>query len=415
MKMMKRTKLGRYIPGTSIIHQLDPRTKLLGWLAMVTAILVSYSWPVLLLNTALIFVVIYLAQTSLSSVMRGVKWLWLVFICSFLAQCICTQGAPLFNLGPLTVTVEGVYRGLSTFLRLLILFLSSTILTMTTSPMKLARGLEALLAPLARLGVPVNQFAMLITISLRFIPTLLEEAETITRAQKSRGAPFTSPKKLVRLKTSLAVLIPLVMDTKNVTNVAVSYDSRENSSSYDIAFFKLLDLSVGDNVQIVFNPLGINVKTRIISLEYNPFYRYNIRVEVGSYRPSISDTFYRIESSITGVSHSVDNVQNQVWDLQVSYTIVKELSIVDNTINVTYEVEKGESHQYHAQYSFTTDGSGRITSITLEDIFSELLLKEVASLLVDAAAFEVTYADGSTANYTYTTDSSGRITAIEKV
>jgi phage-related protein len=207
----------------------------------------------------------------------------------------------------------------------------------------------------------------------------------------------------------------LVMDTKNVTNVAVSYDSRENSSSYDIAFFKLLDLSVGDNVQIVFNPLGINVKTRIISLEYNPFYRYNIRVEVGSYRPSISDTFYRIESSITGVSHSVDNVQNQVWDLQVSYTIVKELSIVDNTINVTYEVEKGESHQYHAQYSFTTDGSGRITSITLEDIFSELLLKEVASLLVDAAAFEVTYADGSTANYTYTTDSSGRITAIEKV
>ena len=129
------------------------------------------------------------------------------------------------------------------------------------------------------------------------------------------------------------------MDTKNVTNVAVSYDSRENSSSYDIAFFKLLDLSVGDNVQIVFNPLGINVKTRIISLEYNPFYRYNIRVEVGSYRPSISDTFYRMESSITGVSSSVDNLQNQVHDLQVSYTIVKEPSIVDNTINVTYEVE----------------------------------------------------------------------------
>ncbi|MDI9448558.1 MAG: energy-coupling factor transporter transmembrane component T [Bacillota bacterium] len=227
MKMMKRTKLGRYIPGTSIIHQLDPRTKLLGWLAMVTAILVSYSWPVLLLNTALIFVVIYLAQTSLSSVMRGVKWLWLVFICSFLAQCICTQGAPLFNLGPLTVTVEGVYRGLSTFLRLLILFLSSTILTMTTSPMKLARGLEALLAPLARLGVPVNQFAMLITISLRFIPTLLEEAETITRAQKSRGAPFTSPKKLVRLKTSLAVLIPLVVGSlQRATDLATAMESR---------------------------------------------------------------------------------------------------------------------------------------------------------------------------------------------
>ncbi|OQA07923.1 MAG: Energy-coupling factor transporter transmembrane protein EcfT [Firmicutes bacterium ADurb.Bin373] len=227
MKMMKRMKLGRYMPGNSIIHQLDPRTKLLGWLAMVTAILVSYSWPVLLLNTGLIFLVIYLAQTSLSSVMRGVKWLWIIFIFSFVAQCVCTQGVHLFSLGPLTVTLEGVYRGLSTFLRLLILFLSSTILTMTTSPMKLAGGLEALLAPLARLGAPVNEFAMLITISLRFIPTLLEEAETITRAQKSRGAPFTSPKKLVRLKTTLAVLIPLVVGSlQRATDLAAAMESR---------------------------------------------------------------------------------------------------------------------------------------------------------------------------------------------
>ena len=206
-----------------------------------------------------------------------------------------------------------------------------------------------------------------------------------------------------------------VMGSKNVTNVAVSHDSRENASSYDISFFKLMDLAVGDNVHIIFNPLGINVKTRIISLEYNPFYRFNIRVEVGRYRPSISDTFYRIENSISNVGSSVDDLQNQVYDLGVSYTIVKTLSVVNNKINVTYEVEKGDTHQYHAEYSFTTDSSGRITSITLEDIFSELLLKEVSSLLIDAAAFEVTYADGSTGSYTYSTDSSGRITAIEKV
>jgi hypothetical protein len=206
-----------------------------------------------------------------------------------------------------------------------------------------------------------------------------------------------------------------VMGSKNVTNVAVSHDSRENASSYDISFFKLMDLAVGDNVHIIFYPLGINVKTRIISLEYNPFYRFNIRVEVGRYRPSISDTFYRIENSISNVGSSVDDLQNQVYDLGVSYTIVKTLSVVDNKINVTYEVEKGDTHQYHAEYSFTTDSSGRITSITLEDIFSELLLKEVSSLLIDAAAFEVTYADGSTGSYTYSTDSSGRITAIEKV
>lgn len=213
-----------------------------------------------------------------------------------------------------------------------------------------------------------------------------------------------------------------VMDTKNVTDVSVSHDSRENASSYHISFFKLQNLSVGDHVHIVFKPLGIDVKTRIISLEYNPFYRYDIRVEVGNYRPSISDTFYRIEnslntveSSLNQVGNSVDGLQYQVDQLEISYTVVKELSIDAGFINVTYEVEKGDTHQYHAQYSYTTDTNGRITSITLEDIFSELLLKEVSTLMVDTMRFEVTYVDGETASYNYTTDSSGRITAIEKV
>ncbi|MCG9968818.1 energy-coupling factor transporter transmembrane protein EcfT [Pelotomaculum terephthalicicum JT] len=225
--MLRRMKLGKYVPGNSLIHRLDPRTKLLGGLIVVTAILVNYNWPVLLLNTGLIFMVIFLSEINLPSVLRGIKWLWIIFIFSFLAQCVYTQGNPLFSLGPLTVTIEGVYRGLATFLRLLILFLSSTILTMTTSPMKMAGGLEALFAPLTRLRVPVNQFAMLVTISLRFIPTLIEEAETVTKAQKSRGAPFASPKKLVRLKTLLAVLIPLVAGSlQRATDLAVAMESR---------------------------------------------------------------------------------------------------------------------------------------------------------------------------------------------
>lgn len=206
-----------------------------------------------------------------------------------------------------------------------------------------------------------------------------------------------------------------VMGSKNVTNVAVSHDSRENASSYDISFFKLMDLAVGDNVHIIFYPLGINVKTRIISLEYNPFYRYNIRVEVGRYRPSISDTFYRIESSLSSVGSSVDDIQTQVNDLGVSYTIVSDLVVTETTIDVTYTVEKGDTHQYHAQYQYTTDSGGRITSITLDNIFSELLLKEVSTLTVDMMSFYIEYADGTTATYNYTVDSGGRITSVTKV
>jgi hypothetical protein len=206
-----------------------------------------------------------------------------------------------------------------------------------------------------------------------------------------------------------------VMGSKNVTNVAVSHDSRENASSYDISFFKLMDLAVGDNVHIIFYPLGINVKTRIISLEYNPFYRYNIRVEVGRYRPSISDTFYRIESSLNNVGSSVDDIQSQVNDLGVSYTIVSNLVVNETTIDVTYTVEKGDTHQHHAQYQYTTDSGGRITSITLDNIFSELLLKEVSTLTVDMMNFYIEYADGTTSTYNYTVESGVRITSVTKV
>ncbi|MFA9399376.1 MAG: hypothetical protein ACERKV_14075 [Clostridiaceae bacterium] len=205
-----------------------------------------------------------------------------------------------------------------------------------------------------------------------------------------------------------------VMGSKNVTHVSVSHDSRENSSSYDISFFKLLDLCVGDNVQIMFNPLGINVKTRIISLEYNPFYRYDIRVEVGRYKPSISDTFYRIGSSISSVGSSVSNIQTQVNDLGVSYTIVANIVVSESNIDVTYAVENGDAEQYHATYSYTVDGSDRITSITLDNIFSELLLKEVSTLTVNSTNFEIVYADYTTATYNYTVDGSGRITSVTK-
>lgn len=206
-----------------------------------------------------------------------------------------------------------------------------------------------------------------------------------------------------------------VMDSKNVTNVSVSHDSRENASSYDISFFKLLNLSVGDNVHIVFKPLGINVKTRIISLEYNPFYRYNIKVEVGKYKPSISDTFYRIENSLSNVGNSVDDLKIKVDDLGVSYTIVSNMVVGEGIIDVTYTVKKEDTHQYYAKYTYTTDSAGRFTSINLDNIFSELLLKEVSTLEVDMTSFHIVYADYTSATYNYTTDSSGRITSITKV
>lgn len=224
---MKKQKLGRYTPGDSLIHRLDPRTKLLGSLAIIITILVVNSWPVFVLNTVLILAAVYLAKIGFKLVLRSMKWLWIVIFLSFIFQCIYFKGIPLFRLGPVVVTKEGLNLGILTFLRLFILYLSSTILTMTTSPMKLAGGLEALFAPLNYIKVPVSKFAMLISISLRFIPTIIEEADKITSAQKSRGAPFNSPKKSVRLKTGMAVLIPLIVSSlQRATDLAIAMESR---------------------------------------------------------------------------------------------------------------------------------------------------------------------------------------------
>lgn len=181
----------------------------------------------LVLNALLIFVVLYLANIDGKAVIQGMKWLLILSILTLVFQCLYTEGEPLFSLGSLVVSKQGVSRGGTFFLRLLILYLSSSALTMTTSPLKMAGGLEALFAPLSHLRVPVNQFAMLLSISLRFISTLIEEAETITRAQKSRGAPFTSPQKIVRLKTGFSVLIPLIVGSlQRATDLATAMESR---------------------------------------------------------------------------------------------------------------------------------------------------------------------------------------------
>lgn len=249
---MKKLKLGGYIPGDTVIHRLDPRTKLLGGLAIIITILAVNSWPVFVLNAVLILLVIYLAKIDFKAVLHGVKWLWFIILFSFIFQCIYVKGSPLFVLGPLTITKEGLYLSVITFLRLFILYLSSTILTMTTSPMKLASGLEALFAPLRYLKVPVNQMAMLISISLRFIPTIIEEAEGITRAQKSRGAPVNSAKKLVRLQTSMAVLIPLVVGSlQRATDLATAMESRCYTGGPSYRRLKNLHLGRNDLLALV--------------------------------------------------------------------------------------------------------------------------------------------------------------------
>lgn len=203
-------RLGQYLQDDSLIHQLDPRSKIIACLLLITSVLFSFSGPVIIADLLLLAAAFALARLGPIWIIRRLRRLWYLFFFSFIFQAILTAGEPLFHIWSFTVTREGINMGISTIFRLLILLLSSALLTMTTSPIKLAVGLESLFSPLSRIGVPVHQFAMLISISLRFIPTISEEADMITRAQKSRGAPFHSSNLVVRVKSFAAILIPLL-------------------------------------------------------------------------------------------------------------------------------------------------------------------------------------------------------------
>ncbi|MGI5920874.1 MAG: energy-coupling factor transporter transmembrane component T family protein [Syntrophomonadaceae bacterium] len=233
---MKDIITGQFIAGNSIIHRLDPRTKLLGCLVVI----VRAAWPnqripMLLLNIGFIFFVIFLSEVGVVRALRGLKTLRWLFLITFICQALLTPGEYLCRWGVIAVTRQGVYLGISTLLRLTVFYLGSSLLTMTTSPLKLWQGLELLLFPLTHIKLPVHRLAIIANASLRFVPTIIRETEIIARAQKSRGARFDSGPLLNRLKTLMAILIPLlVASLRRANDMAQAMESRcYTGSSYN--------------------------------------------------------------------------------------------------------------------------------------------------------------------------------------
>lgn len=224
---MRGIKLGQYIGGDSFIHRLDPRTKIISCLIMVMSTLFYDRWLSILFNMIMLGAAVRLSRIKLAGILRGLRKLSLVLVLAFICQVLLTTGKPLFHLGGVQVSRAGITLAISTLLRLVIMYLCSSLLTMTTSPVKLTAGVEALFAPCSRVGIPVHQFAIIIAAALRFIPTILEEAETITKAQQSRGAPFHAPNIITRVKSITAVLIPLLAASlQRANDLAMAMESR---------------------------------------------------------------------------------------------------------------------------------------------------------------------------------------------
>ena len=208
--MLKDITLGQYFPGNSVVHRLDPRTKLILLVVYIVALFTASSWLSYAMPLAFLVMTIAISAIPLKSILRGMKPLIMILVFTGILNLFFTGGETvLVSFWVITITLEGLVRAFFMVARILMLITGTFLLTYTTSPISLTDGLEALLAPLKRLRLPVHELSMMMCIALRFIPTLIEETDKIMAAQKARGADFESGKLMQRVKALVPILVPL--------------------------------------------------------------------------------------------------------------------------------------------------------------------------------------------------------------
>ncbi len=228
--MISDITLGQFFPGESILHRLDPRTKILLSTVFIVTVFVASTPLAFLLVTLFTAFLMAISGIRASVILKGIKPILLILLFTSIINILMTRGEgdPLVAFWIIKIYKEGLIRAFFMTLRVILLIIgTSLLLTYTTSPISLTDGLESLLSPLEKLHIPVHIFSMMMTIALRFIPTLVEETEKIMNAQKSRGADFSSGNLIKRAKALIPLLIPLFASAfKRAEELAVAMECR---------------------------------------------------------------------------------------------------------------------------------------------------------------------------------------------
>ncbi len=227
MKFLNHLTLGQYVPADSPVHRLDPRCKILSVVALLAGIFLMVHPVAFLAWGGLLLVLARLSRVPFRVVLQGARPVVMLVIFTAGIHLFLTKGVVLWEWGPVSVTREGVTMALRMGLRLFFLVLFAGFLTLTTSPMELSDGLESLFRPFQRFGFPAHEMAMMMTISLRFIPTLFDETDRILRAQLARGADLEHGGLFRRLKAFIPVLVPLfVIVFQRAEDLALAMEAR---------------------------------------------------------------------------------------------------------------------------------------------------------------------------------------------
>jgi energy-coupling factor transport system permease protein len=225
--MIRDITLGQYYPSGSVVHRLDARTKIIGSLIYIIEIFVVDDFRGLLLTTAALAALIAVSRVPPKFIFRGLKAVIIIILFTVVLNMFMTDGRVLWSWHFITITYEGLYRAVFLAARLILLIIGTSMLTLCTKPTELTDGLEKLLSPFTRIGVPAHEIALMMTISLRFIPTLLEETDRIMKAQQARGADFESGNIFQRGKSMVPILVPLFVSSFRIArDLALAMESR---------------------------------------------------------------------------------------------------------------------------------------------------------------------------------------------
>lgn len=226
--MLRDLTIGQYVPGDSVVHRLDARTKILSAFAFIVLVFfietyVGYAWLALGL-----ILVVFLSGIPVKFVLKGIKPLWIIILITVVINLFFSkEGTALISFWGITITDTGMRMAVFMAARLVLLITGTSILTLTTSPISLTDGLESLMSPLKAIKFPAHELAMMMTIALRFIPTLMEETERIMKAQKARGADFESGRLMQRAKALVPLLVPLFVGAfRRADELALAMEAR---------------------------------------------------------------------------------------------------------------------------------------------------------------------------------------------
>ncbi|WP_326908445.1 energy-coupling factor transporter transmembrane component T family protein [Sedimentibacter sp. MB31-C6] len=225
--MFKNLTIGQHYPVESPVHNLDPRAKIIMTFIFIISLFLIDSFTTYLFVIVFLAIAISISKVPIKFVIKGLRPILLIIVITFIINLLMTPGKIIYEFGFIKITEEGLRQAGFMAIRLTLLIMGTSLLTLTTSPIILTDGIESLLSPFKRFGLPAHELAMMMTIALRFIPTLMEETEKIMKAQKSRGADFESGNIINRAKNLVPLLVPLFISAfRRADELAMAMEAR---------------------------------------------------------------------------------------------------------------------------------------------------------------------------------------------